>query len=46
MERPLDFDPTGVPVDVDLLVYTDQEWDEVLLRGDRFADQMTRVVWI
>ena len=46
-ERPLDFDPTSeVPVDVDLFVYTDEEFAQLLARGDAFARVMQNVVWL
>jgi predicted nucleotidyltransferase len=46
-ERPLDWDLTHLPVPAEILVYTVQEWDRVLNRGDRFAQVMaTEVVWL
>lgn len=46
-ERPLDFDPTSkVPVDVDLFVYTDEEFAQILARGDAFSRVMQNVVWL
>ena len=46
-ERPLDFDPTSeVPVNVDLLVYTEDEFTHILARGDAFARTMQNVVWL
>ena len=46
-ERPLDFDPTDdIPVDVDLFVYTDEEFARLLARGDAFARVMQHVVWL
>jgi hypothetical protein len=46
-ERPLDWDLTPLPVPADLLVYTPAEWEEVVHRGDRFAQTMsTEVVWL
>jgi len=46
-ERPLDFDPTDeVPVDVDLFVYTEEEFARILGRADAFARVMQNVVWL
>jgi hypothetical protein len=46
-QRPLDFDPPDeVPVDVDLLVYTEDELAQILARGDAFARTMQNVVWL
>ena len=47
IERPLDWDLTGLPVPAEILVYTAEEWDAVLARGDRFARVMAEeVVWL
>jgi len=46
-ERPLDFDhPSEVPVDVDLFVYTEDEFARILARGDLFSRDMQNVVWL
>jgi hypothetical protein len=46
-ERPLDFDTTPeVPVNVDLFVYTEEEFTQILARGDAFARTMQNVVWL
>ncbi|HEV2719676.1 MAG TPA: nucleotidyltransferase domain-containing protein [Thermoanaerobaculia bacterium] len=46
-QRPLDFDrPNEVPVPVDLFVYTEDEFAEILGRGDAFAHDMQHVVWL
>lgn len=45
-ERALDIDPPRLPVPADLLVYTEDEWPQILDRGDRFASEMRRVVWL
>ncbi len=46
-ERPRDFDPPReVPVDIDLFVYTEDEFAEILARGNLFAHTMQNVVWI
>lgn len=46
-ERQLDFDPPDeVPVNVDLFVYTEDEFAEILGRGDAFAHTMSNVVWL
>ena len=46
-ERPLDWDLTSLPVPADLLVYTREEWNTVVHRGDRFAHTMsTEGVWL
>ncbi|HEV8657299.1 MAG TPA: nucleotidyltransferase domain-containing protein [Thermoanaerobaculia bacterium] len=46
MDRPLDFNIRGIPVNVDLLVYTEEEWQNITRRGDRFAEEMKAVVWM
>ncbi len=46
-ERGRDWDLTGLPVPAEILVYTAQEWRELLARGDRFAGVMaSEVVWV
>lgn len=46
-QRQLDFDPpAAVPVDVDLFVYTEEEFAKILARGDQFASDMQGVIWI
>jgi uncharacterized protein len=46
-ERPLDFDhPSEVPVDMDLFVYTEEEFATILARGDLFSRDMQNVVWL
>ena len=47
-QRPLDFDSPGddVPVDVDLFVYTEDEFARILARSDLFAHDMQNVVWL
>jgi len=47
-QRPLDFDSPGdeVPVDVDLFVYTEDEFARILARGDLFARDLQNVVWL
>ncbi len=46
-QRPLDFDPpTKAPVDVDLFVYTEEEFANILARGDLFSREMQRVDWL
>jgi len=46
-ERPLDFDdPDDVPVDVDLFIYTEDEFARILARGDLFSRDMQNVVWL
>ncbi|WP_139556847.1 nucleotidyltransferase domain-containing protein [Methylotetracoccus oryzae] len=36
-ERPLDWDTLELPVPVDLLVYTREEWERLLAEGTHFA---------
>jgi predicted nucleotidyltransferase len=46
-ERPLDFDPPReVPVDVDLFVYSEEEFAKILARGDLFSRDMQSVIWL
>lgn len=46
-ERPRDFDsPSEVPVDVDLFVYTEDEFGKIVARGGAFATAMQNVVWL
>jgi uncharacterized protein len=45
-ERALQFDTHGLPVNVDLLVYSEPEWQQVLERKDRFATEMHRAIWL
>jgi hypothetical protein len=46
-ERGRDWDLTSLPVPAEILVYTEAEWQDVVARGDRFADVLsTQVVWI
>ncbi len=46
-ERGCGWDLTDLPVPAEILVYTGDEWQEVVARGDRFAGVMsTEVVWI
>lgn len=35
-----------VPVDVDLFVYTEDEFARILARGDLFSRDMQNVVWL
>jgi len=47
MERPCDWDLTGLPVPAEILVYTSSEWQDTVNRGDRFAQVMSQdVVWV
>jgi predicted nucleotidyltransferase len=46
MERPLELDPPRLPVSADLLVYTVEEWQEIVKRPDRFGGEMRGVVWV
>ncbi len=46
-ERGREWDLTQLPVPAEILVYTATEWEQVVARGDRFADVMSReVVWL
>lgn len=45
--RACDWDPGELPVSADILVYTAEEFDTVVNRGDRFAGVMsTEVIWV
>lgn len=47
VERGRKWDLNGLPVPAEILVYTPQEWAEVVARADRFANVMsTQVVWV
>lgn len=46
VERPLEFDLSSIPVGADLLVYTADEWNALLDRDDRFAEEMRNVMWL
>ncbi|MBD3221735.1 nucleotidyltransferase domain-containing protein [bacterium] len=46
-ERGRDWDTTSLPVPADILIYTGDEFADVVDRGDRFAVVMsTEVVWV
>ena len=46
-QRPLDWDLGDLPVPAEILIYTAGEWEQVVNRGDRFAQVMsTEVVWL
>jgi len=46
-QRPLAWDVLGLPVPVDLLVYTPEEWQALLERGARFPHHVEReAVWV
>ena len=46
-ERAGDFEmPDEVPVPVDFLVYTEEEFARILARGDLFSRDMQNVVWL
>lgn len=46
-KRALDFDLSGFPVPVDLLVYTQQEWREQAQQKTRFYQTvMTEAIWV
>lgn len=41
------WDLTGLPVPADVLVYTAAEWEELVLRGDRFGRMLVdEAVWV
>jgi uncharacterized protein len=46
IERPLQFDLSAIPVGADLIVYTPNEWDALVARKDRFAEEMRNVAWL
>ena len=46
-ERALDLDFSNLPVPVDVLVYTLQEWEKLARRGGKFYQvQKNEVVWV
>lgn len=46
-ERAVDWPSERLPVPADLLVYTEDEWNRLLLTGSRFANVMTNeTVWL
>jgi hypothetical protein len=45
--RAMSWDPSGLPVPADLLVYTAQEWREMQAQGGRFAQTLAQeTVWV
>jgi len=45
--RTVDWDTESLPVPVDLLVYTEKEWANLLAEGGRFAETLQREVhWL
>ncbi len=45
--RAIEWDVLALPVEVDLLVYTMREWDELQARGGRFARVLANeTVWV
>lgn len=46
-DRALEFDLAGLPVPAELVVYTEQEWDEMSARAQGFAQQIRdHAVWV
>ena len=46
-ERALEWDVNCLPVPVDILVYTQKEWQDLISQDGRFARMITReAVWI
>lgn len=47
LERGLDWNTLPLPVPADLLVYTQREWDDALVRGEPFVRTAAReAVWV
>ncbi len=46
IERPIEWDTSGIPVPVDLLVYTDDEFTRIASEASRFGDEMRAVEWL
>ena len=47
IERAVDYPASRLPVPADLLIYTRDEFDELLRRGDRFSRMIAReTVWV
>lgn len=44
--RPLAFDPTGLPVPADVLVYTEAEWERMSIDGGLPRIVAGEVVWV
>jgi hypothetical protein len=45
--RSLDWDLSGLPVPAEILVYTEQEWRDLMSGGGRFARMIdTEAIWI
>ncbi len=46
-QRSLDWDPAGLPVPADVLVYTEDEWRDMALRGERFYQTVQKeAIWV
>ena len=46
-QRPLKWDVVGLPVPVDLLVYTLEEWQDLVKQGGRFPQTVEKeAVWV
>ena len=46
-ERPGEWDATGLPVPVEMLVYTENEWQALKERGERFSRTLEdEAVWV
>ena len=47
VDRPLDWDTGGMPVPATIMVYTLEEWEEMLAEGRRFATTVqAEAVWL
>ena len=45
--RSIDWDTKSIPVPVELLVYTKEEWQRLMSSGNRFAKTLeTEMVWV
>lgn len=46
IERPIDWNTRGIPVDADLLIYTEEEFQRIMSDDSRFAGEMRAVRWL
>jgi hypothetical protein len=47
LQRALEWDLIGLPVPVDLVVYTREEWGKMVEQGERFAGMVeAEAVWV
>lgn len=46
IERPRDWDTSGLPVPVDLIIYTEDELARILADGSRWSREMNNLLWL